>query len=77
MVVRSQRLTTQVGIFEDKDAADAAIDELKAVGFTDSQIGIESSGSRTIVIVRAGTRADIAGCVLSRFNCPQAATLTA
>jgi hypothetical protein len=77
MVQRSHRLATQVGVFNDKEAADAAVLELKAVGFTDSQIGVESSGCRTIIIVRAGTRADIASCVLNRFNCPHTVALTA
>jgi|GEM_PF-6612448 len=58
---------TLVEVFDDDEAAQAAVRELKAVGFTESQIDMLKS-QHTIVTVRAGTRADIASSVLNRFN---------
>ena len=88
MDFKSDRIVTLTQVFHDDAVAQAAIRELKEVGFTESQIGVTSRGfasarhssvagehdghewkvPHTIVIVKAGTRADIAACVLNRFN---------
>lgn len=64
MVVANHRAGTLVEVFHDEVLAQAAIRELKAVGFRESQIGVIS---RTIVTIKAGTRTDIASCILNRF----------
>ena len=87
---------TVVEVFNDHEVVQAALRELKAVGFTDTQIGVVSpdmewspmgtliqlrvshdeaahcenqlKAGNLVIVVRAGTRADIASCVLSRFH---------
>jgi len=60
-----------VQTFGDHQIARAAVRELVEVGFRESQIAISQDDINqgcTVVAVKAGIRADIATCVLSRFN---------
>lgn len=83
MRLNTDQIVTLIEVFHDAEVAQAAIRELREVGFSESQIEVTSSlknsgfpglygnrvkMSQTIVTVRAGTRADIAASILNRFN---------
>jgi hypothetical protein len=80
---KADQIVTLIEVFHDNEVAQAAIRELREVGFSESQIdvtstirkgtahgvdGIKAKNSQIIVSVKAGTRADIAASVLNRFN---------